>query len=216
MKYSLIIFDCDGVLVDSENVIPHVETRLINETGLSITFDELRALLKGKQVKDIKPIMLERGVNVPDEWLYDLAMATAFSLHTDLKAISGVNEVLELLYNMNMPICVASQSPYWRLRLSLSLTNLDKFFEGNFFCSSMVSRGKPAPDLFLYAADNFHVDPKDCLVIEDTPTGARAAKAAGMEVFGYAAEHSAEELESAGAKVFTNMLELPNLIGLDL
>jgi len=109
-------------------------------------------------------------------------------------------------------VCVASQSPSPRVRLSLGVCDLSRYFGGRVFTASQVARPKPAPDLFLYAAAQLGVAPERCTVIEDSPSGVRAAVAAGMRVFGYAADENAERLAAAGAATFYDMAELPSLI----
>jgi beta-phosphoglucomutase-like phosphatase (HAD superfamily) len=151
MKFSLIIFDVDGVLIDSENVIPQVECRYITNIGFPVSVDELKVLLKGKRVKDLAAIVSSKlGHDLPDEWLYDLAMATAYDYVAKLKAIRGVEDVLVGLKKANIPICAASQSPYWRIKLGLSVAKLEQYLGDRLFSSSMVKHGKPAPDIFLH------------------------------------------------------------------
>jgi ketosteroid isomerase-like protein len=150
---------------------------------------------------------------VPAEWLYDWGMRIALGFVSELRAVAGLGEVLDGLRACGIPSCVASQSPRARVDLALTVTNLARYFEGRVFTGSMVPRSKPHPDVFLYAAARMGSDPTRCAVIEDSPSGVRAAAAAGMRVFGYAADEDAGALRRAGAEsTFQAMGELPALL----
>jgi HAD superfamily hydrolase (TIGR01509 family) len=125
-----------------------------------------------------------------------------------------VRPVVEALHVRAIPLCAASQSPLPRVLMSLELCELAQFFGTHVFTASMVPRPKPAPDLFLHAAHKLGVAPSECVVIEDSPSGVRAAVAAGMQVFGFADAEPAEGLHAAGARIFTRMEELSVLLGL--
>jgi HAD superfamily hydrolase (TIGR01509 family) len=139
-------------------------------------------------------------------------MWAALMLTRSLRAVPAVGAVVEGLHRNEVPICVASQSPLPRVLLSLEVTGLAQYFGGRVFTASMVGRPKPAPDLFLYAAEQIGVDARSCVVIEDSPSGAAAAVAAGMDVLGYAADSDADRLAAAGAEVFREMGEVPELL----
>ena len=215
MLFDLVIFDCDGVLVDSEPLVNRVEANLFTQLGLPITPEESRALFKGKTVGEIVGIVeKEIGRRLSHEWIYDWGMATALGLVRELRVVPGVREIVEALALRKHPICVASQSPPARVTLSLMLTGLDVFFDGRLYTALMVTHPKPAPDLFLYAAQNCGVPPSSCAVIEDSPSGVAAAVAAGMVAFGFAAREDASQLAGAGARVFHSMSELRKLLEL--
>lgn len=208
-----IIFDCDGVLVDSERLVCRVESELLTGWGWPLTPEQARTEFKSRAFPDIAASIEERlQGKLPPDWMYLWAMETAALFQRELREITGVRAVVELLSRAQVPMCVASQSPPPRVKLSLAVTNFARYFEGRVFTSSMVARPKPAPDLFLHAAAALDVSPEQCIVIEDSPSGARAAIAAGMRVLGYAADEDAARLAGAGAEVFYEMAELQGLI----
>jgi HAD superfamily hydrolase (TIGR01509 family) len=210
----LVIFDCDGVLVDSERLINRIEAQLVSEVGIDWRPDQARATFKGHTVGEIvASIEARTGAKVPPEWLYDWGMRIALGFVKELRPIAGLEEVLDGVRARGVPSCVASQSPRARVELALTVTNLADYFGGRVFTASMVPRSKPYPDVFLYAAARMGSDPTRCVVIEDSPTGVRAAVAAGMRVLGYAADEDAGALEHAGAEgTFQVMGELPGLL----
>jgi HAD superfamily hydrolase (TIGR01509 family) len=215
MKYQLVIFDCDGVLVDSERLVSRIEARLLPGLGLSIDAGQARVMFKGKTVAEVVvAIERELGRSLPAAWVYEWAMATAHGFVRELREVQGVRALVEALATAGVQTCVASQSLLPRVLLSLSITGLDRLFAERIYTASMVARGKPAPDLFLHAAQRLAVAPAACAVIEDSASGVLAGRAAGMTVFGYAADEDAETLAAAGALVFESMQELPALLGL--
>jgi HAD superfamily hydrolase (TIGR01509 family) len=215
MSYELVIFDCDGVLVDSERLVNRIESEVFRGHGLPIDPETSRALFKGKTAAEVV-IEIERraGGSLPRDWAYDWGFATANALVRDLRAVPGVRAVVERLAAAGVETCVASQSPRPRVELSLAVTEMAELFADRIYCASMVARGKPAPDLFLYAARERGARPERCVVVEDSPSGVVAGRAAGMTVFGYAADEDGAELAAAGAVVFDAMEALPGLLGL--
>jgi HAD superfamily hydrolase (TIGR01509 family) len=212
--YELVIFDCDGVLVESERIVCRVEAEELARHGISMSPDEARAAFKGRTLPEIVELIEQRaGGQLPRTWLYDWAMTLALGFVRELSAVRDVRGVLELLRERGQLMCVASQSPPARVALTLSLTELADFFGPRVYTASLVSRGKPAPDLFLYAAEQLGVAAESAVVIEDSASGVRAAVAAGMAVLGYAGDEDAQALADAGARVFTDMRELPALLG---
>ncbi len=208
----LVIFDCDGVLVDSEALVNRVEATFLSAKGWSLSPLETRALFKGKTTTDVIRAVRER-TGASDDEFYDLAMRTAQTLVDELLPVPGIVDVLEHLHRRDVAMCVASQSPLARVLISLKVCGINSFFEGRVFTASMVARPKPAPDLFIHAAHTLGFQPERCVVVEDSPTGVCAAVSAGMRVLGYAADESPEHLRAAGATTFTRMSELPALLG---
>jgi len=208
----LLIFDCDGVLVDSEALACQVDVDVLTELGVPYTLDEITRQFVGKSMADmISRIEAERGCKLPHDFA-DLVNRTLFArFETDLQPIADVREaILSLPY----PRCVASSSVPERIALSLRITGLADLFD-NIFSASQVARGKPAPDLFLYAANQMGFRPENCLVIEDSPAGVQAALAANMRVIGFTGgghcgpDH-AEHLREVGAPVtIARMGDLP-------
>jgi HAD superfamily hydrolase (TIGR01509 family) len=201
-----VIFDCDGVLVDSERLAHQVKVECLEQLGLRLSVDEAMRLFMGKDFKAALGILKGLlGRPVPEAWIYDYAFALANAFIGELKAIPGVRSVLNSLVDRKVKICVASQSTLPRIRCALHAVELDGFFQNYICTAAMVEKPKPAPDIFLAAARMMNVLPEACLVIEDSPSGVLGAREAGMVVLGYAATQSASALEEAGAIVFNDM-----------
>ena len=212
MNWDLVIFDCDGVLVDSEPISNGTLVEMLAEIGLSISLEESSSLFMGRSMPAIIELVEEQiGRLVPEGFIeqYYIRMDAAFQ--QDLKPIPGVIEALD---RISLPTCVASSGPHRKMKTTLGITGLLERFEGRIFSAWDVGRGKPFPDLFLYAASCMGTDPIKCVVIEDALPGVQAAVAAGMSVFGYARESSPSPLRQAGAVVFNDMAELPGLLGM--
>ena len=211
----LLIFDCDGVLVDSESLSCRIDAEFLTQIGIPYTAEEIARQFLGVSLKTmIARIEAERGCRLPDDFSERLNRILFARFETDLKPIEGVRDaILSLPY----PRCVASSSVPERIALSLRITGLSDLFD-DIFSSTQVPRGKPAPDLFLHAASNMKARPEDCLVIEDSVAGVQAALAAGMHVIGFTGgghcgpEH-AEKLRQAGAPhVIDRMADLPDAV----
>ena len=207
-----IIFDCDGTLVDSEEVTNEIIAEMAGELGVKMTGEEATATFGGKTLDSVLYKMRElSGKEIPDDWLPRLIKKVSESWKTELNPVNGVRELLE---NLNISICVASNGEHLHVNQSLEMTGLRGFFDGNIFCASDVGVPKPAPDLFLYAAKKMGFKPEQCIVIEDSISGVMAANRAKIKVYGLVKMCSAEELENAGAIPFTNMQNLPALLGI--
>jgi HAD superfamily hydrolase (TIGR01509 family) len=178
----LVIFDCDGVLVDSEPISVSVLVKAMNDLDVPITEEEVYGRFLGRSLATvIETMKSEYNVHAGEEFLERIRTDLYARFRAELKPIEGIAATIDAL---GIPCCVASSSQVERIRLSLSVTGLlDKL--PNIFSATMVKHGKPAPDLFLHAAREMHIDPADCLVIEDSPAGIEAAKAAGMTVFAF-------------------------------
>lgn len=193
----LVIFDCDGVLVDSEPISNRVFCTMLKDLGLELTLDDIFRDFVGLSM----PQCLERitsmlGRPPPDDFGERVQANTEAALLGTVQPMPGVHEVLDAL---SLPCCVASSGRHSKIRTTLGTTGLLPRFAGRIFSAEDVPRPKPAPDLFLHAARTLGHDPADCLVIEDTPTGVRAGVAAGMQVLGFSAFTPAERLVAAGA-----------------
>ena len=212
MTPKCIIFDCDGTLVDSEHIANQIIAEMAGELGITMTGNEATATFGGKTLDTVLYKMRElSGKEVPDDWLPRLIKKVSDSWKTELNPVNGVRELLE---NLNIPICVASNGKPIHVHQSLEMTGLRDFFDGNIFSASDVGVPKPAPDLFLYAARKMGFKPEQCVVIEDSISGVMAANRAKIKVYGLVKMCSAEELENAGAIPFTNMRDLPVLLGI--
>src|SRR5438552_3253176 len=182
--FELVIFDCDGVLVDSEPIINRAHAQVLTACGYSITEQDLVGRFCGMSDPDMLDIIeRERGRALPASYGERVGLMIESGFHQSLAAIEGVAEVLDQL---KLPVCVASSSAPEQIRRKLELTGLLGRFGENLFSATMVARGKPAPDLFLYAAQQLATAPDRCLVIEDSPAGIDAALAARMTAIGFA------------------------------
>jgi HAD superfamily hydrolase (TIGR01509 family) len=207
----LIIFDCDGVLVDSEVLSCRCLTDVLAGNGITIGVDQALELFLGRSTAAVLEHYKASGQLNPEKFSAELAARVREAFLPALCPIEGVGSVLEAL---QVPTCVASSSDLDRVSYSLSLTGLMTYFEQRLFTSQMVERGKPAPDLFLYAAEKMQADPGRTLVIEDSVSGVRAGKAAGMTVWGfvggshYQSRNGKAMLHNAGAdRVFGRMAD---------
>ncbi|MDX3927096.1 MAG: HAD family hydrolase [Shinella sp.] len=185
----LVIFDCDGVLVDSEPISIAVLVAALDAAGVTMSAEEAYERFLGKSLKSMSDILHEEyGLAVDDQFLEAMRKVLYERFHRDLKPVDGIAEAVA---GLRVRHCVASSSQPERIRLSLSVTGLIDYFEPNIFSATMVPRGKPAPDLFLHASSQMGVPPQRCVVVEDSPAGVTAAKSAGMRVFAFAgASHS--------------------------
>ena len=207
----LIIFDCDGVLVDSEVLSCRCLSEALAGYGIQLGLDEALDLFLGRSMTAVLEHYQALGRPIPEQFSADLRAAVRAAFQSGLNPIEGVSSVLE---GLQIPHCVASSSDVDRVSLSLSLTGLAAHFDSRLYTSQMVTRGKPAPDLFLYAADRMRADPRRTLVIEDSVSGVRAGKAAGMTVWGfvggshYRSRDGEAVLAAAGAdRVFGRMAD---------
>jgi HAD superfamily hydrolase (TIGR01509 family) len=213
---SLLIFDCDGVLVDSELIDARIRAECFQAEGFPVTVENLQSH-SGISGAGIAEMILERfGRPMPEGFMQATRAQIMHAFTDELRAIEGV---AELLASLKTPICVATNSHPGRVRHSLEVTGLLRFFDPHVFSAFIVERGKPAPDLFLYAAEKFGVSPGECLVLEDSVHGVTAARAAGMEVIGFCGGshchpgHSERLLAAGCNRVFARMSEVWEFLG---
>lgn len=207
----LVIFDCDGVLVDSEPLAIRANREYFTRYGWEITEAESVALFTGVSLGRMKELVEAKlGHPIPEDWHVDFSRIMTALFDAELQAVPGVSE---LLATLECSRCVASSGSHEKIEHSLRLTHLYDYFEGRIFSASDVERGKPAPDLFLFAASSLGFDPGDCVVIEDSVPGVRAGLAAGMKVLAYSGSvTSARTLRATGATVFDVMEDVPQLL----
>jgi HAD superfamily hydrolase (TIGR01509 family) len=204
-----LIFDCDGVLVDSEYLASRVESDVARDLGLMLGVEEAHQMFLGKTVEGVLDAIAARtGTRPSSTWVYNWAFATAHAFLRELKAVDGVGVAVEELRRRGHRMAVASQSPLARVRLSLQVAGLAGQFGDHIYVSSMVARPKPAPDIYLLAAQRLGAAPGQCIVIEDSAAGAAAAQAAGMRVLGYAPGDADAAMQRSGARVIRSMHEL--------
>ena len=207
----LVIFDNDGVLVDSERLANTILAELLTEAGLPYTFEEtVRDFMGGSMASMRQQAEARLGRPLPAD-LEDRYHQRLFDGFAHLQAIEGVAAVLDHLEARGITYCLASSGTHRRIRTALTAVGFLDRFDGRIFSAEDVAHGKPAPDLFLHAAGSMGVKPADCLVVEDSPLGVAAAVAAGMKVFGYAGMTDPAKLSAADA-VFHDMTALADLI----
>ncbi|MGK5558015.1 HAD family hydrolase [Actinomadura kijaniata] len=207
----LVIFDCDGVLVNTEPIAVRTNVAVLSELGWPITPDEVVELFLGRSTRSINELITARlGPDLAveaDRRFQELYVA---ALDAETTAVAGIAEALDAI---TLPTCVASSGSHEKMRRTLGRTGLYERFEGRIFSATQVAHGKPEPDLFLLAAREMGVAPGRCVVVEDSRYGVQAARAAGMRSLGYAGGLTpAEWLEGPGTVVFTDMRELPALL----
>lgn len=206
MKYKCIIFDCDGVLVDSEPIAHQVIVELANSYGANLTYEEAHDRFAGTFLSHvIAEIEKLIGKKIPDNFESEYRRISFDRFKKFIQPIEGVKQLLKKL---NAPICVASNGPLNKMELTLSTTNLISHFNGNLFSAYQVNAWKPNPTLFLHAAKNMGYSPTDCLVIEDSLSGVKAAISGGFDVVALGNKKNRKELETVGARVFFSINEI--------
>jgi HAD superfamily hydrolase (TIGR01509 family) len=210
-RFELVIFDCDGVLVDSERITNQVFCTMLNELGVAVTLEDMFERFVGLSMPQCISLITElHGAPPPESFVPELRSRAAEALKQQVEPVPGVAEVLK---GLCIPYCVASSGEHEKIRLTLGATGLLEHFEGRIFSVVDVERPKPAPDVFLFAARSLGANPHRCVVVEDTPTGVRAGVAAGMRVFGFSARTPEHRLRQAGAHdVFSEMILFPALL----
>ncbi|PWI17319.1 hydrolase [Streptomyces sp. Act143] len=213
MRYDLVIFDNDGVLVDSEPISNRLLAAYLTELGHPTSYEDSIRDYMGSAMHRIHDLVLERtGERLPEDFddVFHRRVFEAFE--RELKPVEGAVDVLQELAGAGVPYCVASSGSHERIRVGHRTTGLDRWFEeSRIFSSQDVGRGKPAPDLFLYAAERMGVAPGRCVVVEDSPLGVQAAVAAGMDVYGFTAMTPAAKLADA-TQLFRDMRDLSGLL----
>ncbi|TNJ43806.1 HAD family hydrolase [Tamlana fucoidanivorans] len=209
-KYKCIIFDCDGVLIDSETIAIGVLVDMANALGADMDKHDSLISLKGKSLNlcmDLISQKIQRPL--PESFEQDYRANTFKAFKKDIQPITGIKEVLE---NLELPFCVASSGPENKIRLNLEVTGLLPYFEGKIFSCYTIQKWKPEPDVYLWAAKTMGFQPEDCLVIEDSLSGVLGAKRGGFDVLGYTEHDYKNELKSEAHGTFSDMSTLLELI----
>ena len=207
----LVIFDCDGVLVDSEPISSAVFVQALKEIGLEMTVDDCIKTFVGRPVEiNLAQIEAMLGRPLPPEFAPQLMVKANEAFARDLRPIKGIEIALNAISAQK---CVASGSGPDLIETNLKITGLFHHFQGRIFSTSHVARAKPAPDVFLHAAKTLAIAPEYCAVIEDSIAGVQAGRAAGMKVFAYTGTFPADTLKKEGSHVvFDDMSKLPDLL----
>ncbi|WP_444928990.1 HAD family hydrolase [Microbulbifer sp. SSSA002] len=210
----LIIFDCDGVLVDSESIVCRILAEEMNRLGIQTTAEELDEQFSGRPARDCLVDIEKRfGGPLPDNYFGNTERRIREAFQQELQPVAGIEGLLDQLQQMGLRSCVASSGSHQKMQLTLNKTGLYDYFDGRIFSADDVSRGKPWPELFLHAADSMGVAPERCLVVEDSIAGVSAAVSAGMRVVGYSPHPvRGPQLEKQGARVVTDMMAVLNFI----
>jgi HAD superfamily hydrolase (TIGR01509 family) len=210
-RTQLVIFDCDGVLVDSEPIANRTLGQMLRELGLELTQEEIFHNFVGYSLPHcMRVIEGMLGRPPPENFLRELQARTFTAFRTQLRPMPGIEEALDRL---GLPFCVASSGDHEKMNTTLGITGLLPRFAGRIFSVTQVARGKPAPDVYLFAARQLGAEPAACVVIEDTPPGVQAGVAAGMTVFGFCAHTPEHKLTAAGAhRTFADMRVLSQMV----
>lgn len=213
MKYNCIIFDCDGVLVDSEAVSAKVFQKMISELETKIDFETVLEQITGTSMKENLAFLAQNiDGELPASFETEFRKRSYQAFKTDLKPIKGIHDLLK---KIKVPVGVASSGPVEKIRLNLTTTNLIHFFGENIFSSYEIQSWKPDPKIYLHAANVMEFNPGECAVIEDSEVGIMAAKAGGFDVFGFANDKNKTAFGKLGATTFSTMNELGNLLNFD-
>jgi HAD superfamily hydrolase (TIGR01509 family) len=208
-RFDLVIFDCDGVLVDSERLFVRAEVEILAGLGWPLTESDIVERFVGRSAKYMQE-QIELEIGRPVDWEREFEQRYRYVLETELEPVEGVAEALGTI---TVPVCVASSGSHEKMGFTLGRTGLIDRFRGNIFSADEVEHGKPAPDLFLHAARRMGVAPKRCAVVEDSISGVAAGVTAGMTVFAFAGGvTSSAKLERHGVVVFDDMRLLPGLL----
>ena len=212
MTPKAVIFDCDGVVVDSEPMLFDLLAADLAQHGLPMAVEALHHTFLGMTLQGLRQKANAMGANLPTDWCDDFYTRLYAKLRLGTPLIPGILSVLDALEAAGIPCAMGSNGSAEKMQITLGQHGLIPRFKG-LFSGQTLGKPKPAPDLYLHAAAALGVLPADCIVIEDSPTGARAARAAGMRCMGYAPQGSAL-LAAEGAILFSDMKELPGLLGL--
>lgn len=216
-RFDLVIFDCDGVLIDSEVISTRTLIETLASHGLPVDLDYVRSTYLGRSVATVKADFRRlTGRDLAEGFEAELLARLLSAYRRDLKIVEGVRDLLD---GLPLPFCMATSSGTERARLSLEVVGLLPAFEGRTFCASMVERGKPAPDLFLLAARTLGAAPERCLVIEDSTVGVQSARNAGMTVWRFVGGSHLRGLPEteldvgADVRVFVSMKDVAAALG---
>lgn len=215
MDFDLVIFDCDGVLVDTELVANTVLAKLICDLGTPITPRECQRRFMGRTLESVKALVEAlTGAVLPADWPDQVRALDLVAFKAGVGPIAGIEAVLDAFDSRKMAYCVGSSGRYEKMQATLGSAGLLSRLEGKLFSAQDCAAGKPAPDVFLLAARGMGVEPARCVVIEDSVPGLMAAKAAGMRGFGYTADPGTDPaaMAAAGATLFNDMALLPELL----
>lgn len=210
----LVIFDCDGVLVDSETVSNAAMAANLARYGVTLTLTQTMQRFVGLSMPGVQDKAISMGADLPEGWIAEVEEEMFAALTRGVDLVPGIPALLAALDRAGVPCCVASNGSHDKMRVTLGQNGLWDRFAGAMFSAQALGVPKPAPDMFLAAAAQFGADPADCVVIEDSPTGAEAARRAGMRCFGYVPTGDGAQLRAQGAEVISDMGAVAGRLGL--
>lgn len=210
----LVIFDCDGVLVNSEPIFNQVLHEFLISCGAQLSFSECCDFFTGKSRNDVELYLAGHDLRIPKNWSVAFYEQALDALRHEVTAIKGVRNVLRKLIHAEVPFCVASNGLMAKMQVTLERTQMLAWFEGKMFSAYDLGQSKPAPDVFLHAAEALGVCPNDCVVVEDSASGFEAAANAEMACFAYLSNGVQPEINLFGAHQFHEMKVLPTMLGL--
>ena len=213
-KPSLIIFDCDGVIVDSEPITNAFLLDDLSRHGLQLTMADCDHLFVGGTIKGAAEVARKMGADLADDWVENYYLRVHKHLEMGVPLVSGFLDVLAKVEESGIPHCIVSNGPVEKMRITLGQNGLWDRFQNRTFSAHTYGTAKPDPELFHIAARQFNVAPKDCVAIDDSPSGCTGAANASIPCIGYAERTNSERLATTGAKIIRSMAELPPLLGL--
>lgn len=207
----LIIFDCDGTLVDTEPLTNKILTDTINGYGIKMSYEECHKKFTGTNLNDVITFLQDQNIEIsPSIFEKEYRELSRISFQKGLKVIEGAYALLD---SLTIPFCIASNGPKEKMKISLGITHLDKYFPANnIFSAYDINKWKPEPDLFIHAAQAMGIEQSSCLVVEDTIHGVHAALDAGMQVVSVNPISQKQEIMNLGVPIFNNLIEIKNQI----
>lgn len=208
----LVIFDCDGVLVDTEPTFNRILHTYLLSIGARLSLIECSNLFVGKSRHDVERYVSDRGLRLPENWPQDFYDRVLDTLRTEVRPIPGAREAVAMISSVGIPLCVASNGLLAKMHVTLERSGLLPWFEGKMYSAYDVGASKPAPDVFLHAAEDNGVAPEHCVVVEDSASGFEAASNAAMACFAYVPNATWKPENLFGARPLTDMADLPKML----
>lgn len=215
MRPKLVLFDCDGVLMDSEHISNEIIAENLTRHGLPLAVGDVAQLFVGGTIASLGKQAQKMGADLPPDWVDKIYVDIYARLKQGTPLIDGVETVLDRLDAAGIPYAVGSNGSDEKMKITIGQhAKMWARLKGRLFSAHTHAAAKPAPDLYLFAANAMNVAPADCVVVEDSPTGCIAARRAGMRCMGIAQHDDGTRLAAEGAEVFHHMADLPALLGL--
>ena len=208
-----VIFDCDGVLVDSEGISNRLLRDDLAGFGLDLPLEEALSIFVGGTMEDVAAEARRRGAKLPDDWVDLFYLKMFAALEAEVEAVAGAGDLLARLERAGVARAVGSNGPRAKMEITLRRTGLWDHVHPHVYTARELARPKPAPDVYLHAAERLQIAPENCVVIEDSASGARAARAANMRCIGYVAEGTAQKLDPYCDVLISDMAQVAPLLG---